>query len=83
MDFSTFKGATLDMHNGTADMSLPSSSSFDVRSSSHNGSVDSDFAVLTHTSGGRSRGNIEGSVNGGGPSLRLSFHNGYVRLRSK
>ena len=83
VDFSTFKGATLDMHNGAAEMLLPSSSKFDLRSSSHNGSVDSDFAVLTRANGRRSRDDIEGSVNGGGPSLRLSFHNGYVRLRSK
>ena len=83
VDFSSFKGATLDMHNGTAELVMPSSSRFDVRSSSHNGNVDSDFSILTRTMGRRNRGSLEGSVNGGGASLRLSFHNGHVRLRRK
>lgn len=82
-DFSAFKGASFDMHNGSAELVLPSSSRFDLRSSSHNGRVDSDFAVLTRTMGRRHSQNIEGSVNGGGPSLRLSSHNAYFRLISK
>jgi DUF4097 and DUF4098 domain-containing protein YvlB len=83
VDFSTFKGATLDMHNGSAELVLPSSSRFELRSSSHNGRVDSDFAVLTRTMGRRRDQNVEGSVNGGGPSLRLSSHNAHFRLRAK
>lgn len=83
VDFSTFKGATVDMHNGSAELSLPASSRFDLRSDSHNGRVDSDFSILTHTMGRRRDQNIEGSVNGGGPSLRLNSHNAHFRLRAK
>ena len=83
VDFSTFKGATVDMHNGSVELALPASSKFDLRSNSHNGHLNTDFAVLTHTMGRRHDRNIEGSVNGGGPSLRLSSHNGHFRLRAK
>jgi hypothetical protein len=44
--------------------------------------MQSDFPLLTRTLG-RHQGNVEGAVNGGGPGLRFSSHNGYLRLRAK
>jgi len=83
VDFSTFQGANVELHNGSVELVMPSSSKFDLRSSSHNGRVDSDFSVLTHTMGRHHDENIEGTVNGGGPSLRLSSHNAHFRLWAK
>ena len=83
VDFAAFKGASVDMHNGSAELTMPRSSSFELRTNTHNGHVNTDFAVLTRTTGRRRDLNIEGPVNGGGPSLRLSSHNGNFRLRAK
>ena len=71
----------VDMHNGDVELLLPSSSRFDLQTSSHNARVHSDFPVTTR--GTRNRGSdLEGKVNGGGPSLRLNSHNGSFRIRA-
>ncbi|MGH8248290.1 MAG: DUF4097 family beta strand repeat-containing protein [Gammaproteobacteria bacterium] len=83
IEFAAFEaGSSVGMHNGSVELTLPRHSKFDLRSSTHRGSVDSDFPTVTRT---RGRGNrdLEGSVNGGGPALRLSAHNGHFRLQAK
>jgi DUF4097 and DUF4098 domain-containing protein YvlB len=82
VEFASFHGANLSMHNGSAELSLPSNSRFDLRTSVHHADVQSDFPLYTRTFGRRDR-SVEGSVNGGGPTLRFDSHNGLLRLRSR
>jgi len=82
VDFASFQGATITTHNGSADLALPPASRFDFRADGHHPWIDSDFALLTRVSERRS-GSVEGGVNGGGPELRFSSHNGRLRLRQR
>jgi DUF4097 and DUF4098 domain-containing protein YvlB len=83
VEFASFTGpSSVEMHNGSAELTMPSSSKFELRSSSHKGGVHSDFPMVTRTMG-RHQNSVEGTVNGGGPALRLSSHNGSFRLRVK
>ena len=58
---------------------LPAGSRFHVNASGHHMDVDSDFPT-TVTKAPR-EGRFVGDVNGGGPELRVSTHNGSLRLR--
>jgi len=83
VEFASFtNGSSVATHNATVELTLPSNSKFDLHTDGHNSSVKSDFAVLTRMSGRRWQ-SMEGPVNGGGPPLRLSSHNGDFRLRSR
>ena len=83
IDFASFThDSRIDTHNGTVELTLPKSSRFELHSDGHNMSVDSDFPVMVRSSGHR-RDNFNGPVNGGGPALRITSHNGRFRLRSK
>jgi hypothetical protein len=72
--------SSVDMHNGDVELVMPAGSRFNLQTSSHNARVQSDFALTTRSFGRRST-NLEGTVNGGGPALRLSSHNGNFRIR--
>jgi DUF4097 and DUF4098 domain-containing protein YvlB len=83
VEFASFTASSsVDMHNGNVELVLPASSRFDLHSSSHNARLQSDFALLTHVVG-QHGANVDGTVNGGGPALRLSTHNGDFRIRQK
>jgi DUF4097 and DUF4098 domain-containing protein YvlB len=83
VEFASFTGpSSVEMHNGSVELAMPSSSKFELRSNSHKGGVHSDFPMVTRTMG-RHPNNVEATVNGGGPALRLSSHNGSFRLRVK
>jgi len=83
VEFSSFTQDTrVDMHNGVVDLTLPATSKFEVDSRGHHMRVDSDFPLVTRASYHSNRA-ISGSVNGGGPTLRVVSHNGSLRLRSK
>jgi DUF4097 and DUF4098 domain-containing protein YvlB len=83
VEFASFTASSsVDTHNATVELTLPANSKFDLHTDGHNSSVNSDFAVLARMSGRRWQ-SLEGPVNGGGPSLRLSSHNGNFRLRSR
>jgi hypothetical protein len=73
--------STVGMHNGEVELIMPANSRFNLHTSSHNGRVHSDFPISTRSMGRRGT-NMEGTVNGGGPDLRLSSHNGSFRLRT-
>jgi DUF4097 and DUF4098 domain-containing protein YvlB len=73
--------SSVDTHNGDVELTMPASSRFTLQTSSHNGRVQSDFAVTTRSIG-RGRDHFDGAVNGGGPTLRLTTHNGNFRLRA-
>ncbi len=81
-DITRFQGAHISMHNGDVELAMPSSSKFDLRTESHSTGIQSDFPLLTRAMG-RHNSNFQGSVNGGGPELRINSHNGHVRLRAK
>ncbi len=85
VEFAQFShSSTVDMHNGSVDMTMPANSRFDLRTEGHNMSIDSDFATLVRSSSYRhNRSDLSGPVNGGGPSLRISSHNGHVRLHAR
>jgi len=82
VDFASFHGADITTHNGSAELTLPSASKFDLHADTRHARIESDFALLTRTLGGR-QASIGGTVNGGGSSLRFSSHNGQLRLRAK
>lgn len=83
IDFASFtRDSHVNTHNASVELTLPASSRFEFHSDGHNLQVDSDFPVLTRSSG-YSRHSLSGAVNGGGPDLRLTSHNGRFRLRSK
>jgi hypothetical protein len=83
VDFASFtQDSRVGMHNGVVELALPSASKFNVESRGHHMRVDSDFPLTTRASY-YSKGDVSGSINGGGPGLRVVSHNGSLRLRSK
>jgi hypothetical protein len=73
--------SSVDTHNGDVELTMPSASRFNLQTSGHNGRVQSDFAITTRNIGRRAD-NVNGAVNGGGPTLHLTTHNGNFRLRA-
>jgi hypothetical protein len=73
--------SSVDMHNGDVELVMPAASRFTLQTNSHNAQFQSDFAVATKNIGRRGA-NLDGAVNGGGPALRLTTHNGTFRLRA-
>jgi len=83
IDFASFThDSRIETHNGTVELALPASSRFQLHSNGHHMRVDSDFPVTVRSSE-HGRPNVDGQVNGDGPNLRLTSHNGGFRLRSK
>jgi hypothetical protein len=83
IEFASFtQASTIAMHNGSAELVLPASSKFEVQATGHHIRVHSDFPATTRAAD-FGRHDVDGQVNGGGPSLRLISHNGSFRLRSK
>jgi hypothetical protein len=82
VDFASFQGATIMTYNGSTELSLPSSSSFDLHADSRHERVESDFPMVIRTLGRRWE-SVEGTVNGGGARLRYNSHNGGLRLMKK
>jgi hypothetical protein len=74
----------IDTHKGDIEISAPKDAHFTVDAEvGRRGRFDSDFPVLMRSSHRRSREErVEGAINGGGPTLRLTTHNGSFRLRS-
>lgn len=77
--FSRFdKGSSFQTHNGTIDVRMPAASRFHLDADGHHLGFTSDFPIVAqHTHEGR----YTGDVNGGGPELRFSTHNGSLHLR--
>jgi len=73
------KPSRFDTHNGDVTLSLPADARFSVQSVAHHGDFRSDFAMAQHARGGV----VSGAVNGGGPEIRVSAHNGSLRLRKR
>jgi len=64
--------------NGGIQVRLPASASCDVKASTVNGHIDTDFPLTVQGKIGRRR--IEGSIGGGGPLLEMETVNGSIEL---
>jgi hypothetical protein len=93
LDLETHRGAVrvvfaaftansrVETHSGTVELLLPRDSRFNLEADlDRKASFDSDFQVLARVSGRRGLA-LEGTVNGGGPVLRLSADKGRIHLR--
>ncbi|HTB12778.1 MAG TPA: DUF4097 family beta strand repeat-containing protein [Bryobacteraceae bacterium] len=70
-------------YRGTVELSMPKSSAFSLQTNSgRHGSVETDFPVMTHMLSRRGQ-NVQGTVNGGGPTLRIETERGEIRVRAK
>jgi len=83
IDFASFTSdSRIATHNGTVELAMPAASRFAVDARGHHIHVSSDFPVAIRSSD-FGRRDVSGSVNGGGPKLQLTAHNGGFRIRSK
>jgi DUF4097 and DUF4098 domain-containing protein YvlB len=71
-------GAKFSTVNGGITLRLPGFVNADVRASTLNGSIESDFPITV--TGRADRRHIEGTIGGGGQPLTLSTVNGSVKL---
>lgn len=65
--------------NGGIDVRLPSSAAVNVKASTVNGDLESDFPMTVKGKIGRRK--IEGSIGGGGPLLEMKTVNGSIELK--
>jgi hypothetical protein len=73
------RSSSFETHNGGVDIRLPAGAKFHVNANGHHMDVDSEFpTVVSHAP---REGRYVGDINGGGPELRVSTHNGSLRLR--
>jgi hypothetical protein len=84
VEFSSFNAASsVKTYRGSVELSMPKSSRFDVEANSgKHGAIETDFTMMSRTIGRRGEG-IHGSVNGGGPSLRMETYRGEVRIHAR
>jgi hypothetical protein len=80
--FASFTAASrIDTYKGEIDLSLPRSSAFNLSTKlERRATLDTDFAQTVRSTS-HLRG-YNGSINGGGPELRVSSFKGEIRLRS-
>lgn len=72
------KGSSFQTHNGTLDVRLPAAARFHLNADGHHIGFDSEFPLTAQR---MRKGRYVGDVNGGGPELRFSTHNGSLRLK--
>jgi hypothetical protein len=72
------KPSRFETHNGAIDIRMPAEARFHVDARGHHLGVKSDFPIMTE---GFGESRYVGNVNGGGPELRFTTHNGSMRLR--
>jgi hypothetical protein len=84
VDFASFAGNTIiDTHRGSIELSIPKNSRFDIQTSSErHATFESDFSVISPSTARRGE-SFNGSVNGGGPILRIKTDRGHIRLRAR
>jgi len=72
------KSSRVETHNGGIDIGIPAQSRFHVNATGHHLGMNSEFPMIVSSM--RSSRYV-GDVNGGGPELRISTHNGSLKLR--
>lgn len=71
-------GSRIETHRGSIEVVLPRASRFDLRTElDRQATIDSDFTMMARAS---HRGQLAGTVNGGGPILTLRTHRGSIHL---
>jgi hypothetical protein len=86
VDFASFTGdSRISTHNGTAEITLPPGAGLNLRSTVFHGHLESDFPLTIRALnyGWHGPREASASINGGGPALTLTSHNGWFGLRSK
>lgn len=86
--FATFnEDIRIDSHEGTFTLALPAAAGFDLATDfDDDAALDSDFdlrALRIVDEDDEDEVNYQGAVNGGGPQIRLSSHEGRFRLRKR
>lgn len=83
VEFAALTGnSSIETYRGTVELSLPRDSKFDVQADTgKHATVETDFTMMTRSAG--RRGEMHGSVNGGGPALRLKTDRGSVTLHAR
>jgi len=78
---NTWEGRQLELstHNGGVTLLLPASYSASLETQSNRGRVDSDFPVTVR--GRLDEKNLNFNIGSGGPVIKVSTHNGGIRLR--
>lgn len=84
VDFASFSGESkVTTHRGTINLAIPKNSRFDIETDyGRHAAVETDFPMITRLAGGRF-GKVRGSVNGGGPALRIDTFRGDIRIHAK
>ena len=84
VEFASFTAnSSITTYRGNVELSMPGSSRFDLQTNSgRHGSIATDFSVMARTFVRRGEG-VHGTVNGGGPTLRIETERGDIRLRGK
>lgn len=76
----------VDTHDGEVRLVLPSDAGFRLRTDfNHDTRLDSDFdlSAIRRVSDDGDEANFDGSVNGGGPDIRLDAHDGRFEIRAQ
>lgn len=83
IEFARFAGgSSVDTHSGTIQLLLPRNSGFELEADTdRHASLATDFTVMTRAQGRRDGSSMHGSVNGGGPALRITSHRGDIKVR--
>jgi hypothetical protein len=71
------KASRILTHNGDIDLRIPAQARFRVNASGNHLGMSSDFAAVVKS---MDRSSYVGDFNGGGPELRITTHNGSVKL---
>lgn len=77
-ELTTNERMNLETTNGSIKLTLPSDAHADIRASTVNGSIHTDFPLTIQ--GKISRKRIQGKINGGGAEIKLSTVNGSISL---
>ncbi len=83
--FSRMAPSEFETYKGRIDISLPTAAAFDLDADlGRHGELDTAFALVTKASGWSSRdARRRGSVNGGGPELKLQTYKGNFRILAR
>jgi hypothetical protein len=83
VEFASFSGnSSVETHSGAIELALPRNTAFNLDTDlSRHGSIDSDFPMTLRASS-RMNQNAHGTVNGGGPTLKVETYRGHIRVRA-
>jgi hypothetical protein len=84
VEFASFTAnSSITTYRGNVQLSMPRSSRFDLQTNSgRHGSIATDFSVMARTFVRHGEG-VHGTVNGGGPTMRIETDRGDVTLHGK